>query len=233
MDTIRTSTRDTRIYLVVRPSTKLAYSTLWRPNGRELHSTLYMSKTGRPVVQPGTRHAQAREKPDPARRPACPCQTGPVPVPCLGCQVGPWCRHEPGPRKPRHGAGPLRRIRRRRRRVRSTRNPNIPFFCLGLSVSSGLVTGDRRLGSVAPVSSPPPYGVDRAVNSGVLAFCSLLLSSLAPSSLLSPSTLTNPNPRTRSSPSSLLCLCRQPSSSWIRCSGVAGKVFLLLLSSLS
>ena len=26
-------------YPVVRPSTKLAYSTLWRPNGRELHST--------------------------------------------------------------------------------------------------------------------------------------------------------------------------------------------------
>jgi hypothetical protein len=27
------------IYLVVRPSITLAYSTLWRPNGRELHST--------------------------------------------------------------------------------------------------------------------------------------------------------------------------------------------------
>jgi hypothetical protein len=26
-------------YPVVRPSTKLSYSTLWRPNGRELHST--------------------------------------------------------------------------------------------------------------------------------------------------------------------------------------------------
>jgi hypothetical protein len=39
IDTMRTSTRDTMIYLVVRPSTKLAYSTLWRPNGRGLHST--------------------------------------------------------------------------------------------------------------------------------------------------------------------------------------------------
>jgi hypothetical protein len=179
-----------------------------------------MSKTGRPVVQPGTWHAQAREKPGPARRPACPCQPGPVPVPCLGCQVGPWCRHEPGPRKPRHDAGPLRRIRRRQRRVRRTRNPSIPFFSLGLSVSCGLVaaTDDRRLDSGVLAS-----GVDGAVNAGVLASCSLLLSSLAPSSLLSPLTLTNPNPRTRSSPSLLLCLYRQPSGSWIRCSGVAGK----------
>jgi hypothetical protein len=40
IDTVRTSTRDTRIYPVVRPSITLAYSTLWRPNGRELHSTL-------------------------------------------------------------------------------------------------------------------------------------------------------------------------------------------------
>jgi hypothetical protein len=39
IDTVRTSTRDTRIYPVVRPSTKLAYSMLWRPNGRGLHST--------------------------------------------------------------------------------------------------------------------------------------------------------------------------------------------------
>jgi hypothetical protein len=39
IDTVRTSTRDTRIYPVVRPSTKLAYSTLWHPNGRGLHST--------------------------------------------------------------------------------------------------------------------------------------------------------------------------------------------------
>ena len=30
---------DTVIYPVVRPSTKLAYSTLWRPNGRGLQST--------------------------------------------------------------------------------------------------------------------------------------------------------------------------------------------------
>jgi hypothetical protein len=39
IDIVRTSTRDTRIYPVVRPSTTLAYSTLWRPNGRGLHST--------------------------------------------------------------------------------------------------------------------------------------------------------------------------------------------------
>jgi hypothetical protein len=38
-DTVRTSTRDTRIYPVVHPSIILAYSTLWRPNGWELHST--------------------------------------------------------------------------------------------------------------------------------------------------------------------------------------------------
>ena len=42
--TIRQSQRiqhrgDTVIYPVVRPSTKLAYSTLWRPNGRGLQST--------------------------------------------------------------------------------------------------------------------------------------------------------------------------------------------------
>jgi hypothetical protein len=36
---VRTSTRDTMIYPVVRPSITLAYSTLWRPNRRELHST--------------------------------------------------------------------------------------------------------------------------------------------------------------------------------------------------
>jgi hypothetical protein len=36
---VKASTRDTRIYPMVRPSTKLAYSTLWHPNGRELHST--------------------------------------------------------------------------------------------------------------------------------------------------------------------------------------------------
>jgi hypothetical protein len=37
--TVRTSTRDTMVYPVVRPSTTLAYSTLWHPNGRGLHST--------------------------------------------------------------------------------------------------------------------------------------------------------------------------------------------------
>jgi hypothetical protein len=38
--TIRESTLiDTVVYPVVRPSTKLAYSTLWRPNGRGLQST--------------------------------------------------------------------------------------------------------------------------------------------------------------------------------------------------
>jgi hypothetical protein len=35
----KTSTRDMVIYPVVRPSITLAYSTLWRPNGRVLHST--------------------------------------------------------------------------------------------------------------------------------------------------------------------------------------------------
>jgi hypothetical protein len=39
MVTEKTSTRDTVIYPVVRPSITLAYSTLWRPNGRGLHST--------------------------------------------------------------------------------------------------------------------------------------------------------------------------------------------------
>ena len=34
-----TSIRDTVIYPMVRPSITLAYSTLWRPNGRGLHST--------------------------------------------------------------------------------------------------------------------------------------------------------------------------------------------------
>jgi hypothetical protein len=37
--TMRTSTRDMMVYPVVRPSTTLAYSTLWRLNGRGLHST--------------------------------------------------------------------------------------------------------------------------------------------------------------------------------------------------
>jgi hypothetical protein len=38
--TTRRSTQiDTVVYLVVRSSTKLAYSTLWRPNGRGLQST--------------------------------------------------------------------------------------------------------------------------------------------------------------------------------------------------
>jgi hypothetical protein len=38
--TTRRSTQiDTVVYPVVRPSTKLAYSTLWRPNGRGLQST--------------------------------------------------------------------------------------------------------------------------------------------------------------------------------------------------
>jgi hypothetical protein len=38
--TTRGSTQiDTVVYPVVRPSTKLAYSTLWRPNGRGLQST--------------------------------------------------------------------------------------------------------------------------------------------------------------------------------------------------
>jgi hypothetical protein len=38
--TTRGSTQiDTVVYLVVRPSTKLVYSTLWRPNGRGLQST--------------------------------------------------------------------------------------------------------------------------------------------------------------------------------------------------
>jgi hypothetical protein len=32
-------TRDMVVYPMVRPSITLAYSTLWRPNGRELHST--------------------------------------------------------------------------------------------------------------------------------------------------------------------------------------------------
>ncbi|XP_020398695.1 uncharacterized protein [Zea mays] len=77
---------------------------------------------------PGTRHAQARGKPGPARRPACPCQPGTVPVPCLGCHVGPWCRHEPGPRKPRHGAGPLSRNKASRKEYACrVRNPSIPF----------------------------------------------------------------------------------------------------------
>jgi hypothetical protein len=33
------NTKDTVIYPVVRPSITLAYSTLWHPNGRGLHST--------------------------------------------------------------------------------------------------------------------------------------------------------------------------------------------------
>jgi hypothetical protein len=38
--TTRRSTQiDTVVYPVVRPSPTLAYSTLWRPNGRGLHST--------------------------------------------------------------------------------------------------------------------------------------------------------------------------------------------------
>jgi hypothetical protein len=38
--TTRRSTQiDTMVYPVVRPSPTLAYSTLWRPNGRGLHST--------------------------------------------------------------------------------------------------------------------------------------------------------------------------------------------------
>ena len=39
MVTKKTSTRDTMIFPVVRPSITLAYSMLWRPNGRGLHST--------------------------------------------------------------------------------------------------------------------------------------------------------------------------------------------------
>jgi len=39
MITKRDNTKDTVIYPVVRPSITLAYSTLWRPNGRGLHST--------------------------------------------------------------------------------------------------------------------------------------------------------------------------------------------------
>jgi hypothetical protein len=35
----RSTQRGTMVYLVVRPSPTLAYSTLWRPNGRGLHST--------------------------------------------------------------------------------------------------------------------------------------------------------------------------------------------------
>jgi hypothetical protein len=37
--TRKTSTRDTVVYPVVRPSITLDYSTLWHPNGRGLHST--------------------------------------------------------------------------------------------------------------------------------------------------------------------------------------------------
>ena len=37
--TEKTITRDTRFYPVVRPRPTLAYSTLWRPNGRGLQST--------------------------------------------------------------------------------------------------------------------------------------------------------------------------------------------------
>jgi hypothetical protein len=39
MVTKKVNTKDTVIYPVVRPSVTLAYSTLWRPNGRGLHST--------------------------------------------------------------------------------------------------------------------------------------------------------------------------------------------------
>jgi hypothetical protein len=39
MVTRKDNTKDTVIYPVVRPSITLAYSTLWRPNGRGLHST--------------------------------------------------------------------------------------------------------------------------------------------------------------------------------------------------
>jgi hypothetical protein len=39
MITKKNNTKDTVIYPVVRPSVTLAYSTLWRPNGRGLHST--------------------------------------------------------------------------------------------------------------------------------------------------------------------------------------------------
>ena len=38
MITEKNNTKDMVIYHVVRPSTTLAYSTLWRPNGRGLHS---------------------------------------------------------------------------------------------------------------------------------------------------------------------------------------------------
>jgi hypothetical protein len=41
MVTKKTCVRDTVIYPVVRPSITLAYSTLWRTNGRGLHSTPY------------------------------------------------------------------------------------------------------------------------------------------------------------------------------------------------
>jgi hypothetical protein len=37
--TKRSTQRDTVVYPVVRPSPTFAYSTLWRPNGRGLHST--------------------------------------------------------------------------------------------------------------------------------------------------------------------------------------------------
>jgi hypothetical protein len=40
MITRKDNTKDTVIYPVVRPSITLAYSMLWRPNGRGLHSTL-------------------------------------------------------------------------------------------------------------------------------------------------------------------------------------------------
>jgi hypothetical protein len=75
--------------------------------------TIYMSKAGRPVVQLGARHVQARDRPGPARQPLCSCQPGSVHVSCLGCQVGPRCRHEHGPRTPRHGAGPLKKPHKR------------------------------------------------------------------------------------------------------------------------
>jgi hypothetical protein len=45
---------------------------------------LYMPKPGRADVQPMARHALARFRSSPARRPLCPYRPGPVRVSCLG-----------------------------------------------------------------------------------------------------------------------------------------------------
>jgi hypothetical protein len=122
-----------------------------------------MSKTGRPVVQPGTWHAQARDRPGPARRPLCPCQPGLVHVTCLGCQVGPRCRHEHGLCTPRHGVGPVKKPDKRGAGCGSSPYVALAFVFLSRPLRLlWAVAATRRLGARFPCGLAS--GVDGVVH---------------------------------------------------------------------